>query len=407
MVEVVKHGVILRPTRHEFENQAVLNPSCVQKGNKIHLFYRAVRKGNYSSIGYCLLEGPLKVVKRKKKPLLFPELSFESHGIEDPRIVKLNNTYYLFYAAYDGKNCVVAYATSKNLFNWKKKGIISATVSYDEVGDILRKYAFRLKEKYLFFDEYIENTVGQDVMVWEKDAFIFPKKLKGNFVLVHRVLPEIQVAYFKKFKELNENYWRRYFKKIKDYVLLEPSHDYESRNIGAGTPMIETERGWLMIYHAVQDTNYGKIYHASAALFDKNDPTKLIGKLVRPLFSPTENYEKMGDTNNVVFPTGTAIFGDRLYIYYGAADKCIAVASVNLYDLIDELDPKNTIPEIAKNILPYLPNCYIEGDKLINKTKYSKKMFYTAIGHLAKEGLAKITFMDGKAFVKRINPGVV
>ena len=92
-----------------------------------------------------------------------------------------------------------------------------------------------------------------------------------------------------------------------------------------------------MIFHYVEDSNKGKIYHASAALLDKRDPRKVIGRLKEHLFSPTEDYEKFGDVNNVVFPTGTAIFGDRLYIYYGAADKRIAAVSVNLHKLLHEL----------------------------------------------------------------------
>ena len=92
-----------------------------------------------------------------------------------------------------------------------------------------------------------------------------------------------------------------------------------------------------MIYHAVDDMNQGRTYRAGAALLDKKDPTKVIGHLHEPLFSPEEKWEKKGVVGNVVFPTGTALFGKRLYIYYGAADKYIAVASVNLRELVDTL----------------------------------------------------------------------
>ena len=92
-----------------------------------------------------------------------------------------------------------------------------------------------------------------------------------------------------------------------------------------------------MIYHAVDDMDRGKIYRAGAALLDLKDPTKVIGHLPYPLFEPTEPWELNGVVNNVVFPTGHAIFGKDLYIYYGAADKRIAVASVNLKKLLKEL----------------------------------------------------------------------
>lgn len=125
-------------------------------------------------------------------------------------------------------------------------------------------------------------------------------------------------------------------------VVLENKFWFESRNIGGGAPPIETDDGWLLIYHAVEELNKQRVYHAGAALMDINDPTKLIGRLDHPLFSPKEEWEVSGEVGHVVFPTGTAIFGEDLYIYYGAADEHIAVAQVRLKDLLSELkNPKN------------------------------------------------------------------
>ncbi len=95
MVKVKKEGVILEKTDLEFENDSVLNPACYQDGKHVHMFYRAVRKGNHSTIGYCLLEGPLKIIERAKKPVLYPEHNFERESIEDPRIVKIGKHFTL------------------------------------------------------------------------------------------------------------------------------------------------------------------------------------------------------------------------------------------------------------------------------------------------------------------------
>ena len=81
----------------------------------------------------------------------------------------------------------------------------------------------------------------------------------------------------------------------------------------------------------------GKIYRAGAALLDKKDPTKVIGHLREPLFSPVKSWEKKGNVDNVVFPTGAVVFGKKLYIYYGAADMCIGVVSLDLKKLLDKL----------------------------------------------------------------------
>ena len=124
MIEVKKEGVLLSKTNLEFENEGVLNPAAIREGDNVHMFYRAVRTGNYSSIGYCKLEGPMTVVERWDKPFMVPEFEYESHGIEDPRIVKIDDLYYLTYTAYDGKNALGALATSKDLIHFQKQGII-------------------------------------------------------------------------------------------------------------------------------------------------------------------------------------------------------------------------------------------------------------------------------------------
>jgi len=155
---------------------------------------------------------------------------------------------------------------------------------------------------------------------------------------VHRILPDIQVAYFNNFKQIKKDvFWKENIKKLSKHVLLESEHGFESRNIGGGAPPIKTKAGWLLIYHGVAPLNKGRIYHAGAALLDLKKPTKLIARLPYPLFSPEEDYEKEGHVHNVVFPTGTAQFDDRLYIYYGTSDSYTAVASIKLDSLIKEL----------------------------------------------------------------------
>jgi predicted GH43/DUF377 family glycosyl hydrolase len=337
MIEVKNEGIILERSRNAFDDQAVLNPACVEIDGVIHMFYRGVRQGDMvSSIGYCQLADN-KVIKRLDRPVLFPEYDYEKKGVEDPRIVFLNGVYYLFYTAYDGKNAIFAYATSTDLVNFVKRGVISPRITYAEAGKLFDCSRIRTREKYFIFESYIRDRQGADILLWEKDAFIFPKKFNDKFALVHRILPEIQVIYFDDFKDLTDNYWREYLKVLGSHILLEPKYRFESRNIGGGCPPIETDEGWLLIYHGVEDSSQGKIYHAAAALLDLDDPTKVIGRMKRPLFSPTEKWEKNGDVDNVVFPTGTVLKDNRLYIYYGAADKLIAAKSVDMTELLAEL----------------------------------------------------------------------
>ena len=91
MFEVKKEGILLEKTCLGFENEGVLNPAIIQDGAKIHLFYRAVRKGNYSSIGYCRMYEPLNITARLDIPLIFPQFDYDSKGVEDPRITKIDD----------------------------------------------------------------------------------------------------------------------------------------------------------------------------------------------------------------------------------------------------------------------------------------------------------------------------
>lgn len=329
-------GVVLKPTRLGFENRAVLNPAIYQEGKYVHILYRAMNRKFESTIGYAKLEGPVNIIERDNKPFIKKEFDYEKRGIEDPRLVKIGKTFYMTYVAHDGKNALTALAMGESILDLKKQGIITPQMTYDEAEDLFRKS--KLKDKYYFFESYYKDTVAKDVMLWNKDVFFFPEKIKGQFALINRVLPDIQIVYFKKVDDLySQIFWRKYLRHLSKYVILENKNWFESRNIGGGCPPVKTKKGWLLIYHTVEETNEKKKYHAAAALLDLKNPQKVIGKLRQPLFSPEKSWEMNGLISNVVFPTGTAIFDDNIYIYYGAADKRIAVAMVNLPSLITEL----------------------------------------------------------------------
>ena len=132
MLIVQKEGVLLKKTTLPFENEGVLNPAAIRVGDDVHVFYRAVSTGNHSSIGYCKLHGALTLAQRNDVPILFPQFDYESQGIEDPRITKIDDLYYLTYTGYDGVNALGALATSKDLIHWEKKGLIVPKITYDE-----------------------------------------------------------------------------------------------------------------------------------------------------------------------------------------------------------------------------------------------------------------------------------
>lgn len=338
MLAVKKEGILLGKTALGFENEGVLNPAAIREGDYVHLFYRAVSKGNYSSIGYCKLKGPLLVETRYDTPVLFPQFEYESHGIEDPRIVKIDDLYYLTYTAYDGMNALGALATSTDLEHFEKGGVITPQITYDEFKHLAASKE-EINRKYARFNNNNRYHIKPDkhVLVWDKNLIFFPRRINGRLYFMHRIKPDIQIAVVNDLQEINKGFWEHYFLHLEGNIALAPKHKHEVSYIGGGCPPIETAHGWLLIYHGVHDTTKGYVYSACAALMDLEDPCKEIARLPYPLFKPEQEWELKGEVNNVCFPTGAVVFDDTLYIYYGAADERIACVSVSLSMLVAEL----------------------------------------------------------------------
>ncbi len=164
----------------------------------------------------------------------------------------------------------------------------------------------------------------------KREILFFPEKINNKYALIHRPL------YLTKEKYEHHNYplapgiWISFSKDLLHWtnhqLLMAPQEEWEKKKIGAGPPPIKTDKGWLLIYHGV-DQNH--IYRAGAVILDLEDPFKILARTKEPIFSPEMEYEKEGDVPNVVFPTGLVEKDGLLYLYYGAADKtvCLAISS--------------------------------------------------------------------------------
>lgn len=336
MVKIKREGVVLEPTKRDFENQSVLNPGVLQVGKTLHMVYRAINQEGMSCLGYAELDGPTKVVRRLSEPFMERKTKIERKGIEDPRLMMIDGEVVMTFVAHDGKHAVICYASGKDIFSLKRGGVISPKIPYSKAGKLFR-YS-NLKDEYYFFEAYYNEYGGKGIWLWEKDGVFFPERINGKLALVHRILPDMHIIYADSYKQLKDRMvWTDYLMNLQKHIMMEPEYGFEMRHLGAGAPPIKTKYGWLMIYHGTDESSEGRVYHAGVALFDKKNPQKLIARLPYPLFSPGEKYEKNGFVHDVVFPTGTAIFEEKLYIYYGAADSYIGAVSVNLADLLAEL----------------------------------------------------------------------
>ena len=268
--------------------------------------------------------------------MLIPECDYEQRGVEDPRMVLIDDIYYLTYTAYDGKTASMAYAVSTTLPHFTKRGLLFPRILFKEVRSILQ--GTECGKLYLDFKErYIGKRLLDNDPMWLKNIVLFPRKINGKFVLLYRILPGMHITTCEDLHELTVDYWKDNLNNLEDHVLFYPEYPFETHHVAAGCPPIETKDGWLFIYHSVEKRLDGLIYHACAALLDLNDPQKVISRLDYPLFSPRKNWERSGVVSNVVFPSGAVVRGDRLYIYYGAADHMIAAKSMDMPELLAAL----------------------------------------------------------------------
>ena len=247
-----------------------------------------------------------KKFKIDEKPVFTPSnqepfKTYEKRGLEDPRITKLDDTYYIIYTAYSHYSPRLGLAKTEDFETFERIALISEPVNKNAV--IFPK---RFKRRYVRFD----RPMARGIATW----------ISYSYDLIH--WGDSKVVF-----ETRPGYW-------------------DADRIGPGAPPIRTKMGWLLIYHGVKMTSAGPIYRLGTALFDLKDPSKLIGRSREPILSPTVYYERTGDVPNVVFTTGAILEKNgEVKIYYGACDTCICLATVHINDLL------SVCRRIEKNIL--------------------------------------------------------
>lgn len=283
---------ILKPIKkHKWECGAVFNCATVFDGKIVHLLYRAI--GEYdtyiSRLGYAFSKDGFNF-ERSDKPVFEPKEKYERFGCEDPRVTQIDNKFYITYTAlssraWSGKGNRVALAATMDFRSFERHGIILPDM---------------------------EN----------KDAVIFPEKIKGKYVMYHRTMPDIWIGYSDNLKE-----WYNH------KIVMSPREGlWDCKKIGAGPPPIKTEQGWLLFYHGVDEK---RVYRLGVALFDLNDPSRLIARQEEPILEPEEPWELEGDVPTVVFNCGAIEKDGMYYVYYGGADTVIGVATVSKEEALD------------------------------------------------------------------------
>ncbi|MEK7584613.1 MAG: hypothetical protein AAB490_05185 [Patescibacteria group bacterium] len=300
--------IIVPEPLHAWEAKAAFNPAAIYLGGKVHIVYRASSEDNTSVFGYASSKDGFSVDERLSDPIYAPRADFEAKkvpngnsGCEDPRITKIGNTLYMCYTAFNGV---------------EPPRVALTSISVDDF----------LAHRWNWTDPQLISPPGVD----DKDAALFPKKIGGKFVILHRLGVSIWIDFVDRLT-FGESKW------LKGKILMNPRTGIaDSSKIGIAGPPIATRRGWLLLYHGVARKDHD--YRVKAVLLDLKDPTRVLARTQAPILAPEMSYEIEGQVNNVVFPCGSVVIRGRLFVYYGTADSRIGVATMRLRSLLDRLE---------------------------------------------------------------------
>lgn len=332
--KLIRHGrnpVISPLPVREWEMNGTFNPAVVTDDNgRVHLFYRALGADGISRIGYASsadglhfdddrsmypvyepfpsygMPDPAKVFGPKQYDPAFYTSGGGWGGSEDPRTVNIDGKMYMTYVAFEGWDSVRIALTSIGM------------------GDLKAK-------RWKWRRPHLISAKGEVAKNW----VIFPEKIHGKFAILHSIVPHVQVEYVDSLDTITTPIKSR----RPQGVLPGRKNFWDNRIRGAGPPPLRTEKGWLLLYHAIDKDDpdkYGIGYRIGAMLLDLNDPTKVLYRSPQPILNPEMHYENDGKPG-VVYATGAAILKGNLMVYYGGGDRHVCIAQTPLKQLLDYL----------------------------------------------------------------------
>ena len=281
---------IVSPQGTEWESAGTFNPAVIQVGDKIVMLYRAQDAKGVSRLGYAESSDGVHFTRRPG-PVFSPEADYEKGGgVEDPRLVRFGDLYYLTYTGYNTKDAQLCLATSHDLIHWERKGVI------------------------------LPAYKGNWNTGWTKSGAIVPEKIDGKYWMYFLGTTPDKNDQMGLAFSTDLVHWTE---ATKTPVLPRRPGRFDSRVVEPGPPPVVTPDGIVLVYNGADDK---LVYRTAVAVFDRKDPTKLLYRSDEPFFSPQQEWEKVGQVPNVVFVEGMVQQGDRFLFYYGGADKYVGVA---------------------------------------------------------------------------------
>jgi len=285
---------ILSPQGSGWESAGTFNPAVVTHNGMIVMVYRAQDAHGTSRLGYAESSDGIHF-KRRPEPVLSPEADYEKDGgVEDPRLVKFGDTYYLTYTGYNTKDAQLCLATSRDLIRWERKGVI------------------------------LPAYQGNWNTGWTKSGAIVPEKIVGKYWMYFLGTTPDKNDQMGLAFSTDLIHWTE---ATKTPVLPRRPGQFDSRVVEPGPSPILTSGGIVLVYNGADDK---LVYRTAIAVFDRKDPRKVLYRSDYPIFSPEKEWEKVGQVPNVVFVEGMVQQGGSYLFYYGGADKYVGVAEATL-----------------------------------------------------------------------------
>ena len=298
-----EHNPLIEVDDLPYPANAVFNAGAADLGDEVLLLLRVESRSGRSHLTVARSQNGITDWHIEDRPLLHPDQGspYEAYGVEDCRITWIEDLqrWGLAYTAFSSYGPAVALATTADFKSVERLGVA-----------------------------FPPNN---------KDAAIFPRKIGGKYAILHRPRGDkgnIWIAYSTDLIHWGQN----------QVVLpIRSGPWWDGAKVGTGLPPIETDKGWLLIYHGIKNMVGGPIYRVGAALLDLDDPHRLLARAHHWILGPQAPYERTGDVANVVFPCGGIVRNGELWMYYGAADSSICLAQAKISDILDYLlaDPRN------------------------------------------------------------------
>ncbi len=297
-----KNNPILSAKDWPYPVNTVFNPGVTLYQNKVLLLARVEDRKGFSHFAKAVSENGIVNWIIDTKPTFKPDpqnYPEEAWGVEDPRIVWIDELekYAITYTAFSEPGPMVSLAMTKDFVEFERMGVILPPE--------------------------------------DKDAALFPKKVGGKWLLIHRPMAASTIRGTHIWVSSSDD-----LKNWSNHKILIPARAgawWDAGKVGLSAQPLETPEGWLVLYHGVRQTAAGSIYRLGLALLDLEDPFKLLRRSDEWIFGPRDNYEKDGDVGGAVFPCGWILdeATGKVRMYYGAADTCIALATADLSDLLE------------------------------------------------------------------------